>query len=437
MRQLRAVWRPALALLVFTVIVIATIRSAQPPSRVMPGSFTGYAFDTCDAPSQSAMDAWQRHSPYSGIGIYIAGANRGCSGQPALSDDWVSAQSEQGWRLLPITVGRQVPCSTTIHGPLISDDPADGYATAREQGATQAQDTVDTSEDLDIAKGSTQWFDLEHFEHADQRCRASTLAFLSSWTSELHHLGYRSGVYSNANSGIRLLDKASRDAAQPDFRAPDQVWFAEWNGRADVASRHLSADAWMPHARVHQFAGNTDETYGGVTINIDRNYMDVGHGSVAPPPARYCGVRVDFAHYRTLRPGDHNRQVAAAQCLLRHAELYDGRVTGRFDQASQSAVRGFQRGHPPLGVTGTMDSTTWTALLADGRTPVLKYGSASNAVRRLQRALTATRHSRLPVTGVFAARTQRAVARYQHRHGVERTGVVNDGIWRLLQTGNR
>jgi peptidoglycan hydrolase-like protein with peptidoglycan-binding domain len=84
-----------------------------------------------------------------------------------------------------------------------------------------------------------------------------------------------------------------------------------------------------------------------------------------------------------------------------------------------------------------MDSTTWTALLADGRTPVLKYGSASNAVRRLQRALTATRHSRLPVTGVFAARTQRAVARYQHRHGVERTGVVNDGIWRLLQTGNR
>jgi peptidoglycan hydrolase-like protein with peptidoglycan-binding domain len=165
--------------------------------------------------------------------------------------------------------------------------------------------------------------------------------------------------------------------------------------------------------------------------------MDVGHGSVAPPAARSCGVRVDFAHYRTLRSGDHSPRVAAAQCLLRHAGLYDGRVTGRFDQDTETAVRGFQRSHKPLGVTGTLDSTSWTALLADGRTPVLKYGAASNAVRRLQRSLNATRHSRLPVTGVFAARTEQAVARYQHRHGLARTGVVNDGVWRLLQTGNR
>jgi peptidoglycan hydrolase-like protein with peptidoglycan-binding domain len=158
---------------------------------------------------------------------------------------------------------------------------------------------------------------------------------------------------------------------------------------------------------------------------------------VAPSPARHCGVRVDFTHYRTLRPGDHNQRVAAAQCLLRQAGLYDGRVTRRFSQDTATAVRGFQRSHQPLGVTGTLDSTTWTALLADGRTPVLKYGAASNAVRRLQRSLNATRHSRLPITGVFAAGTQQAVARYQHRHGLTRTGVVNDSVWRLLRTGSR
>src|SRR5690348_6824528 len=50
--------------------------SAAPALRA--GVFTGYGFESCNAPSPAALTAWLA-SPYRAIGIYIGGVNRTCA----------------------------------------------------------------------------------------------------------------------------------------------------------------------------------------------------------------------------------------------------------------------------------------------------------------------------------------------------------------------
>ena len=87
------------------VLALPTPASAEVTTT--PRNFTGYGFDQCVAPTQSAMDAWLRSSPYWAVGIYISGDSRGCRSQPNLTPTWVRTQLANGWRLLPITLGPQ------------------------------------------------------------------------------------------------------------------------------------------------------------------------------------------------------------------------------------------------------------------------------------------------------------------------------------------
>ncbi len=244
---------------------------------VTPGSFTGLAFDQCTAPDQRAMDAWLTGSPYGAVGIYISGDSRGCLSQPNLSPTWVSTQLAHGWRLLPITLGPQAWCTTReryLRQVRISPRPAGGYALAHAQGRAEANKTMATALALGIARRSTLWYDLEAFPTAGTTCRESALGFLSAWTTQLHRHGFVSGVYSSAASGLRMLDDAR--VRRSGHRMPDQVWIADWNGRADTSSTYVRPDGWMPHGRVHQFRGGHYETHGGVRINIDTSWVDLG-----------------------------------------------------------------------------------------------------------------------------------------------------------------
>jgi peptidoglycan hydrolase-like protein with peptidoglycan-binding domain len=418
-----------------TAVVAATLNAppADATTRVMPGSFTGYAFDACQAPSQEAMDVWRERSPYWGVGIYTSGVNRYCDEQENLDEAWVSEQSRKGWRLLPIHVGLQASCANVDRWRKISGDPTDGYAEARAQGRAEAREAAAAARGYGIAAGSVLWYDLEHFDTSRTRCRESALALVSAWTGKLHGLGFRSGFYSSGSSGIRMLDEARRTTPGK-YALPDLVWVADWNGKATTRSSYLSADAWMPHARVHQYTGSHYETYGGVRIEIDSNYMDVGRGSVAGKASGHCGVRVDFGAYRHLQRGDRTDQVAALECFLRKAGHFDGPVNTRFGAGTARAVRRLQRAQV-LPVTGQVDRRTWTVLLARGTTPLLKYGSAGNAVRRLQRSLNAANREGLTVDGVFAGSTRSAVRRYQADRGLARTGVVTTTTWTPLRDG--
>ena len=70
-----------------------------------------------------------------------------------------------------------------------------------------------------------------------------------------------------------------------------------------------------------------------------------------------------------------------------------------------------------------------------GKTSLLKYGATGERVRRLQRTLNAAGTDRLPVTGVFAAKTAAAVKRYQKDRGMAQSGVVTNAVWKRLRAG--
>jgi len=426
--------RTGLVLLALACVGTLATCSAQAAERPSPGSITGFAFDACTAPSQADMDAWRASSPFWGVGVYIGGANRRCD-QPNLDNTWVVTQIRRGWRVLPLWVGPQAACATRQFAELVDAAPDHGYAAARRQGVREANRAVDAAQSLGFAKHTTLWFDMENFDLGQSNdCRRSALSLLSAWTRRLHHLGFASGVY--GQTAIWALDYADK-VSSGSYAQPDQIWYAA-GGRATTWIRHsrVRAGSWSPHRRIHQYRFNQWATYGGVSLYIDRSFMDVGRGSVAPAPRRTCGVRVDFARYRRLGPGARGDQVEAAQCLLRQHGFASGRITGRFDRPTVRATRAFQRSRQ-LAVTGTMTPESWTALLSAGASPVLKRGSASDAVRRVQRALNAAAGSGLDVTGVFDAATTTAVSRYQKSLGMVTTGVVAADTWDQLHAGAR
>jgi peptidoglycan hydrolase-like protein with peptidoglycan-binding domain len=408
---------------------------------VTPGSFTGYGFDQCLAPKQKAMDAWLTSSPFWAVGIYISGNSRACRNQPNLSPTWISTQLANGWRLLPITLGPQAYCNPRF--PRYNDDPvikkasADNYAAAKAQGVAEAGKAVAAAQALGIAAKSTLWYDIEAFDHRITACRASTMQFLSGWTEQIRALGFVSGIYSSGASGIKAIDNARVN--NPTFTAPDMLWIADWNDEATVASRWVAENAWTPGLRVHQYRGGHDEVHGGVRINIDSNYLDVGLGSVPPTTPVHCGgVLVDFLRYARLNETSKQpRRIKAAQCLLKEKGMYAGRLNGIYNKRMAAATARYRSAHG-LPATTTLTRQVWVVLHAEGATPLLKYGAASDDVRRLQRALNATAVApQLAVTGTFGSTTASAVKLYQQAHKLPKTGVVTPTIWGLLQRGNR
>jgi hypothetical protein len=227
--------------------------------------FTGVGFDVCSTPSTASMAAWGA-SPYRAIGVYIGGANEACS-QPNLNPAWVQQETAAGWALLPIYVGLQAPsngCGCAGIAP----------AQASAQGAAAATDAANQAQAVGITPGNPIYDDMESYSRTSTNT-AAVLAFLSGWTTGLHARGYVSGVYSGAISGISDL------VAQygTGYAEPDEIWIAEWNGQESTSSVYVPVGDWANHQRLHQFRGGHNETYGGVTLNIDGDYVDAGGAS--------------------------------------------------------------------------------------------------------------------------------------------------------------
>jgi hypothetical protein len=224
------------------------------------GFFTGLGFDACSAPSATRMSAWEE-SPYRAVGIYIGGANMACS-QANLTAGWVSDESAAGWHLIPTYVGLQAPsnsCGCAAINP--------GRATA--EGAAAANDAVNRALAVGIGPGNPIYFDMEAYGRGGSNT-STVLAFLGAWTSGLHNAGYLSGVYVNAYGGVSDL-VAARGTG---FSEPDDIWIADWNGQQNTASSYVPGGDWGNHQRLHQYAGGHNATYGGVTLNIDGNFLD-------------------------------------------------------------------------------------------------------------------------------------------------------------------
>jgi hypothetical protein len=247
--------------------------------------FTGLGFDACATPSSRTMAAWAS-SPYRGIGVYIGGANRACT-QPNLTSAWVGEQVLAGWNLIPTYVGLQAPTSSCGSCARLST------TLATPQGAASARDAVAQAQSVGIGPGSPVYFDMEAYTRTSSATKA-TLAFLAAWTSELHALGYASGVYSSSSSGI--ADLASQYGSS--YPLPDDVWTANWNGAQNTLDPYLPAEAWANHQRLHQYRGGHNETYGGVTINIDNDYVEGATVGAAAPSSALPPLTVRHVHSR-------------------------------------------------------------------------------------------------------------------------------------------
>lgn len=245
--------------------------SAVPRPRATASAsshYTGLGFDACSAPSTTTLSAWSA-SPYRAVGVYIGGINRACS-QPNLTSTWVASVIGAGWVLIPTYVGLQAPvdvCGCASIKP----------AQAATQGVAAADDAVAQAAALGIGPGNPIYFDMEYYSRTSANTSA-VLDFLAAWTVRLHARGYVSGVYGSATSVIR--DLVAQYATG--YAVPDDIWIANWNGLTSTDDPYVPDSYWSNHQRIHQYRGGHNETWGGVRINIDNNYLDgavVGNAS--------------------------------------------------------------------------------------------------------------------------------------------------------------
>jgi len=281
-------------------------------------SYTGQGFDACAAPSAEVMRTWRRLSPYQAVGIYIGGADRACA-QPNLTAAWVSQQQAAGWHFIPIYVGPQAV------------------------GA--ARDAVRAARMLGFGPRSPLYYDMEAYPASSAR---PVLRFLTSWTRELHVLGYTSGVYSNSLSGIRDLVKNYSNAS---YTMPDVIYDALWNGVADTADPLLPATDWPLHQRIHQYQGGQNVTYGGNTISIDEDYLDVQQSVTGTSP--------QASQAAAQASGDVDAFFTGPGGKLRHVWLSPG-----------------ARWHGPAGLGGSL--TAQPSAVTSSAGTVAVFGQAAN-----------------------------------------------------------
>ena len=240
-----------------TALKLAEPAAAAADVPASATSFTGEGFDACAAPSAAYMSAWHSKSPYGAVGIYIGGAERACA-QPNLTAAWVAQQAAAGWRFMPIYVGPQAEF--------------DQITTPASQAVAAAEDAVTQAAALGLGTGTAIYYDMEAYQAAQEK---NALAFMSAWTTQLHAEGYKSGIYSSSSSGVTdLVANFTKDTM------PDVIWDALWNGDANTTDPAIPATDWADNDRAHQFNGGSNETYGGDTIDVDQDYLDV---SLTPP----------------------------------------------------------------------------------------------------------------------------------------------------------
>jgi photosystem II stability/assembly factor-like uncharacterized protein len=312
-------------------------RVAAPADRTAAEVVAGYTltvdaqgFDGCFGVATAPlwqMQAWWESSPYRARNLYLGGAAGTNCG--TLTHDYVAQLAQQGWLFIPTWVGPQVPCSSRARK--MSLDPATAY----QQGIVEAHLARRRAQALGLTlpdgTGAVLYYDVEAYSGtpaAIDACRAAARAFIDGWTVTLHQHGLYAGVY-----GSTCSSRVSDFAGLP--HVPDFVWLASWSQpyaydpNASVWNLPcLDNSLWTQQQRLRQYNGDHNETWGGVTLNID---SDVLAGAVTTA-AGNCGAG----------PG----QVAlfvhphfGGECVVKSAGVYSLPATLDLPNDAISAVR--------------------------------------------------------------------------------------------------
>ena len=291
-------------------------------------TFGGAGFDACFdqgvPPALADMQNWVANSPYRVWNLYIGGEMR-FSRCAAVDASYLQELAQQGWLFIPTWVGLQAPCTNFAHR--IDPNPTTAYS----QGIVEADQAVATASSLGLTlpdnSGTVIYFDLEYYV-GDQGCRAATKAFISGWTGELHAKGDQAGVY-GAPCGGYLEDFASTPPNVPDMVWPAVYSFSEYDPSASVWNLPcLDNSLWVNAQRMRQYAGGHDETWNGLTYNID---SDVITASVATVVGNCLPSINQVALF--VYPN------FAGQCVLKTTGLYSNTASLSLPPKSISSVR--------------------------------------------------------------------------------------------------
>jgi hypothetical protein len=272
----------------------APMAAAPAPTALTANRLSGYGFDACGLPPLATMQAWRTSSPYRTAAVYLGGRTWGCrawSSPPSAS--WLSTVSAAGWGVLPIWVGYQAHddgtrCDNCAQMSLTT-------SVAWGQGRDEAKAAVTAARASGIAPGVTIAYDMEGWDTSNAPATTAVLALLSGWSATLRANGYKSSVYTSSCSGGQVITNTvgksgpyGTNGASATFAAPDHMWFASWITTTPTTLNGISCipDSTWVGKRARQYKGATDETYGGKTMNVDRNLF--GALLLAPSnPAAY------------------------------------------------------------------------------------------------------------------------------------------------------
>lgn len=337
---------------------LASPVSAAPPPQA-PGTYRGLGFDTCVAPDQATMDAWRAKSPFRAVGIYVSGNSRYCGDayQPNLSPGWVRTNAARGWRFIPIHVGYQSPCfRNNPNSRVQKKHMSRNIRTARQQAASDAVETIRAMRRLGFGPGSVSYLDIEWYKRTTE-CDNAVLEFIDQWTETLRRYGYRSGVYSSGSAAIKAMDEAHA-RRRAGFTAPDHIWFAWTNRKADTDGGPYLNDAYWKKRRIHQYHNGNRVTFGGKTLTIDWNALDVS-GTSAPATcssvARAAAGSTPYLKYGSK--GDAVKRVQRALTLTGRTV----QVSGYYGYLTERATLSYRKANG-LGSSKTVASQMWAAL---------------------------------------------------------------------------
>ncbi|MFF0092813.1 glycoside hydrolase domain-containing protein [Streptomyces canus] len=225
-------------------------------------TYTGRAFDTCAAPSLSAMKAWHG-GLYGAAAVYVGGKNRGCS-QPNLTASWVKSVSAVGWKLIPLYVGAQPPCQSGSSPEKLT------ATTAASLGATDGADAVAKAAALGMKAGSPIYLDMEAYDITNKACNNAVLTYVRAFDKTLRAKTYRAGFYGFSSSSAKAIANATDKTD-----LPGNLWYALWDKQnTTTADWPFGATQYRDHSRGHQYLVNSKETRNGYTITVDRDAWD-------------------------------------------------------------------------------------------------------------------------------------------------------------------
>ncbi len=255
-------------------IAPARALTSPPVAQLNLAQSTRRGFDACQAQSTSNLQAWWTSSPFKDVNFYMGGRNRACS-QPNLNAAWISSALNIGWNLMPTWVGYQSQSSICTGCAKYSAT----AATARLQGADEANLAADAAEALGISKPNIIYFNLEKYNVET----ASDKSFVDGFNAQLTARGYIPGLY---------VHWTNIDSFTTIANPPQGVWVARWSGSGGTGPSSVPnpntitgvSDFIFVNKRIWQHYGDFNQTWGGVSIAIDANIANgpvVGAAPVA------------------------------------------------------------------------------------------------------------------------------------------------------------